>query len=326
MRRRDFVTLLGGSAIAWPLAVQAQQPAMPVIGLLSSASSKDYAPMIAAFRKSLGEAGYVEGQNVRVEYLWADDQYDRLPALAADLVRRQVNVIVAAATPAALAAKPATKTIPIVFAIGGDPVRTGLVDSLNRPGGNLTGAAHINVEIAPKRLELLHELMSSEKVIGLLVNKTNPVTKSVVADVQAAAVSLGLELKVMHARTDEDIDVALSSLPGMQVGALVIGTDPFFTSRSEKLGAMSLSLAIPAIYQYRAFTEAGGVMSYGGSITESYRHAGRYVGRILKGEKPGDLPVQLSTKVELFLNLKSAKTLGITVPLSLLGRADEVIE
>ena len=312
-------------AASWPLVARAQQSAMPVIGLLSSASSKDYAPMIAAFRKSLGEAGYIEGQNVSVEYLWADDQYDRLPALAADLVRRQVNVIVAAATPAALAAKPATKTIPIVFAIGGDPVRTGLVDSLNRPGGNLTGAAHINVETAPKRLELLHELMSAEKVIGLLVNKTNPVTESVVADVQAAAASLGLELKVMHARTDEDIDVALSSLPGVQVGALVIGTDPFFTSRSEKLGAMSLRLAIPAIYQYRAFAEAGGVMSYGGSITESYRHAGRYVGRILEGEKPGDLPVQLSTKVELF-SLKSARTLGITVPLSLLGRADEVIE
>ena len=326
MQRRDFIRLFGGMAASWPLVARAQHSAMPVIGLLSSASSKDYAPMIAAFRKSLGETGYVEGQNVGVEYLWADDQYDRLPTLAADLVRRQVNVIVAAATPAALAAKPATKTIPIVFAIGGDPVRTGLVDSLHRPGGNLTGAAHINVEIAPKRLELLHELMSAEKVIGLLVNKTNPVTESVVADVQAAAASLGLELKVMHARTDDDIDVALSSLPGMQVGALVIGTDPFFTSRSEKLGAMSLRLAIPAIYQYRAFAEAGGVMSYGGSITKSYRQAGRYVGRILKGEKPGDRPVQLSTKVELFLNLKSAKTLGITVPLSLLGRADEVIE
>ena len=208
MKRRDFIRLLGGTAASWPFVARAQQSAMPVIGLLSSASSKDYAPMIAAFWKSLGEAGYVEGQNVSVEYPWADDQYDRLPALAADLVRRQVNVIVAAATPAALAAKPATKTIPIVFAIGGDPVRTGLVDSLNRPGGNLTGAAHINVETAPKRLELLHELMSAEKVIGLLVNKTNPVVESVVADVQAAAASLGLELKVVHARNDEDVDAA----------------------------------------------------------------------------------------------------------------------
>jgi putative ABC transport system substrate-binding protein len=299
---------------------------MPVVGLLSSASSNDYAPMIAALRKSLSETGYVEGQNVTIEYRWADEQYDRLPALAADLVRRQVTLIVAASTPAALAAKPATKTIPIVFAIGGDPVRTGLVDSLSRPGGNLTGAAHINVETAPKRLELLHELVPTEKVIGLLINPTNPVAKSVTTDVQAAAGSLGLELKVVHARTDEELDTVFSSLPGMRVGALVIGTDPFFTSRSEKLGVMSLRLVVPAIYQYRAFAEAGGVMSYGGSITDSYYHAGLYVGRILKGEKPGDLPVQLSTKVELFLNLKSAKALGLNVPLSLLGRADEVIE
>jgi putative ABC transport system substrate-binding protein len=326
MQRRDFVRLFGGAAASWPLVARAQPPAMPAIGLLSSAGSKDYVPMIAAFRKSLGEAGFLEGQNVSIEYLWAEDQYERLPALAAELVRRQVNVIVAAATPAAVAVKPATSTIPIVFAIGGDPIRAGLVDSLSRPGGNLTGAAHINVEIAPKRLELLHELASADKVIGLLVNKSNPVTETVVADVHMAAASLGVEVRVVHARNDEDIEAAFSSFPEMQVRALVIGTDPFFTSRSEKLGAMSLRLAIPAIYQYRPFVEAGGVMSFGGSIIESYRHAGRYVGRILKGEKPGDLPVQLSTKLELFLNLKSAKTLGITVPLSLLGRADEVIE
>jgi putative tryptophan/tyrosine transport system substrate-binding protein len=329
MKRREFITLLGGTAaassVAWPLAVRAQQ-AMPVIGVLSSASSRDYVPMLAAFRKALGEAGYVEGQNLKIEYVWADEQYDRLPALAEDLVRRQVSLIVAATTPAALAAKPATSTIPIVFAIGGDPVRTGLVESLSRPGGNLTGAAHINVETAPKRLELMHELMPAAKVLGLLLNPTNPVAESVAAAVQAAAGSLGLELKVVHAHTDEDLDVVFASLPGMRVGALVIGTDPFFTSRSEKLGAMSLRLAIPAIYQYRTFAEAGGVMSYGGSITDSYRHAGLYAGRILKGEKPGDLPVQLSTKIELFLNLKTAKTLGLTVPLSLLGRADEVIE
>ena len=268
MQRRDLIRLFGGMAASWPLVARAQLSAMPVIGLLSSAGSKDYAPMIAAFLKSLGEAGFIEGQNVSIEYMWADDQYERLPGLAAELVRRQVNVIVAAATPAAVAAKPATKMIPIVFAIGGDPVRTGLVDSLSRPGGNLTGAAHINVEIVPKRLELLHELMSAEKVIGLLVNKTNPVTETVVADVQTAAASLGLEARVIHARNDEDIEAAFSSLPRMQVRALVIGTAPFFTSRSEKLGAMSLRLAIPAIYQYRAFVEAGGVMSYGGSITE----------------------------------------------------------
>jgi putative ABC transport system substrate-binding protein len=326
MRRREFITLIGGAVAAWPPLARAQQPTMPVIGLLSSASSHDYGPMIAAFRKSLGETGYVEGRNVTIEYLWADDQYDRLPALAADLVRRQVSVIVAASTPAALAAKPATKTIPIVFAIGGDPVRTGLVDSLSRPGGNVTGAAHINVETAPKRLELLHELAPAAKVMGLLVNPTNPLTESVVTAVQAASGSLGLELQVVHARADEDLEAVFASLPGMRVGALVIGTDPFFTSRVEKLGAMSLRRAMPTIYQYREFAAAGGVMSYGGSITASYYHAGLYVGRILKGEKPADLPVQLSTKVELFLNLKSAKELGLTVPLSLLGRADEVIE
>ena len=284
MNRRKFIAALGGAAIAWPFTARAQQ-AMPVIGLLSSASSHDYAPMIAAFRKSLGEAGFVEGQNVKIEYVWADEQYDRLPALAADLVRRRVNVIVAATTPAALALKPATVTIPIVFAIGGDPVRTGLVESLGHPGGNLTGAAHINVETAPKRLELLHELTPKEKVVGLLVNPTNPLAKSVVPAVQAAASSLELELKVVEARSDEEIDAVFASLPGMRVGALVIGTDPFFTSRAEKLGATSLRLAMPAIYQYREFTAAGGVMSYGGSIVDSYRHAGLYVGRILKGEK-----------------------------------------
>jgi putative tryptophan/tyrosine transport system substrate-binding protein len=285
MQRREFIAALGGTAIAWPFAARAQR-AMPVIGLLSSTSSRDYAPMIAAFRKSLGEAGFVEGQNVKIEYLWADEHYDRLPALAADLVRRQVNVIVAATTPAALALKPATATIPIVFAIGGDPVRTGLVDSLSRPGGNLTGAAHINVEIAPKRLELLHELMPKTKVAGLLVNPTNPLAKSVVPAVQAAAASLGLELQVVYARNDEELDAAFASLPGLRVGALVVGTDPFFTSQAEKLGATSLRLAMPAIYQYREFTAAGGVMSYGGSIVDSYHHAGLYVGRILKGEKP----------------------------------------
>jgi putative ABC transport system substrate-binding protein len=328
MKRREFITLLGGTAASsasWPLVTRAQQ-AIPVIGVLSSASSRGYLPMLAAFRKGLGEAGYVEGQNVKIEYAWADEQYDRLPALAAELVHRQVSLIVAATTPSALALKPATATIPIVFAIGGDPERTGLVSSLNRPGGNLTGAAHINVEIAPKRLELLHELLPAEKIIGLLVNPTNPLAESVSTGVKAAAITLGLQLHVVSAHTDEELDVVFASLPGMKVGALVIGTDPFFTSRAEKLGAMSLRLAMPAIYQYREFTAAGGVMSYGGSITDSYYHAGVYAGRILKGEKPGDLPVQLSTKVELFFNLKSAKALGLTAPLSLLGRADEVIE
>src|SRR3981081_1109100 len=273
MRRREFIRLVGGVAATLPLAARAQ-PSMPVIGLLSSASSNDYAPMIAAFRKSLSEAGYVEGRSVAIEYLWADDQYERLPALAVDLVRRQVTLCAAAPPPAALAVKSATKTIPIVFAIGGDPVRTGLVDSLSRPGGNLTGAAHINVGTAPKRLDLMHERMPNEKIAGLLVNPTNPLAKSVVLAVQAAASTLGLELQVVYARSDEELDAAFASLPGLGVGALVIGTEPFFTSRAEKLGATSLRLAMPAIYQYREFTVAGGVMSYGGSIVDSYRHAG----------------------------------------------------
>jgi putative ABC transport system substrate-binding protein len=325
MKRREFITLLGGTAAAWPLAARAQQPT-PVIGLLSSASSHAYEPMIAAFHKGLGETGYVEGRNATIEYLWAEDRYDRLPALAADLVRRKVNVILAASTPAALAAKPATATIPIVFAIGGDPVRTGLVDSLSRPGGNLTGAAHLNAELAPKRLELLHELMPGATVAALLVNPTNPTGDTVSKGVQTAADVLGLKLHVLHASTEQDIDAVFASLRETRAGGLVIGTDPFFTSHGEQLGALTLRHAMPAIYQYREFARAGGAMSYGGSITDSYYLAGRYTGRILKGEKPADLPVQLSTKVELFFNLKTAKALGLTVPLTLLGRADEVIE
>jgi len=325
MQRREFITLLGGTVAAWPHGARAQQ-AMPVIGVLSSASPRDYVPMMAAFRKGLGDGGYVEGQNVKIEYLWAEEQYERLPALAADLVRRQVNVIVASTTPAALALKPATATIPIVFAIGGDPERTRLVGSLSRPGANLTGAAHMSVEIAPKRLELLHELLPAEKIIGLLLNPANPSAESVSTDVKAAANALGLQLHVVQARTDQEIDAAFASLRGLKIGALVIGTDPLFTSRADRLGILSLQSKMPAIYQYRQFTAAGGVMSYGGRITDSYYHAGVYASRILKGEKPGDLPVQLSTRVELFFNLKTAKELAITVPLSLLGRADEVIE
>ncbi|HEX2363568.1 MAG TPA: ABC transporter substrate-binding protein [Bradyrhizobium sp.] len=324
MRRREFITLLGGTALM-PYVARAQQP-MPVIGLLSSASSLDYAPMIAAFKKSLAETGFVEERNVRIEYVWADEHYDRLPALAADLVGRPVNVIVAATTPAALALKPATTTIPIVFAIGGDPVRTGLVESLSRPGGNLTGAAHINVEIAPKRLELMHELLPSEKVMGLLLNPTNPLAASVSIEVTKAADALGIKLHVVQASDDQGIDRVFDELSGLQASALVIGTDPLFTSRAQKLAAQSLRSKMPSIYQYREFVDAGGLMSYGGSITDSYYHAGAYVGRILKGEKPADLPVQLSTKVEFFLNLRSAKQLGLSVPLSLTGRADEVIE
>jgi putative tryptophan/tyrosine transport system substrate-binding protein len=324
MKRREFFAAFG-AAVVLPFTVRAQQ-SMWVIGLLSSGSSYDYAPMIAALRKSLQTSGFVEGQNLKIEYVWADEQYDRLPALAADLVSRKVNVIVAVTTPAALALKPATVTLPIVFAIGGDPVRSGLVESLSRPGGNLTGAAHLSVETAPKRLELLHELMPGEKSVRLLVNPTNPLTESVISSVEATARQFALKLQVVRARNDEELDSVFASLAGSRVDGLVIGTDPFFTSRSERLGATSLRLALPAIYQYREFTSAGGLMSYGGSILDSYRQAGLYVGRILKGERPADLPVQLSTKVELFLNLRTANALGLTVPLPLIGRADEVIE
>ena len=296
MQRREFITVLSGAA-AWSLSAQAQQAAVPVIGLLSSASSHDYEPMIATFRKALGETGFIEGKNVRIEYRWADEHYDRLPALANDLVRDQVALILAASTPAALAAKPVTKTIPIVFAIGGDPVRTGLVESLSRPAGNLTGAAHINVETAPKRLELMHELLPAQELVGLLINPTNPLSESVAAEVRTAANSLRLKLQVVQAHTDAEINTVFESLSELKVGALVIGTDPFFTSRAEKLAVLSLSMKVPSIYQYRTFTEAGGIMSYGGSISDSYYHAGLYAGRILKGEKPADLPVQLTTKL-----------------------------
>jgi len=313
------------SSAWWPSASNAQK-AMPVVGWLSSASPHDYAPMVAEFRRGFTEAGYVEDRNVTIDYMWADGQYERLPALADELVRRRVNVIVAATTPAALALKPVTSTIPIVFAIGGDPVKTGLVSSLNQPGGNLTGAAHLNVEVAPKRLELLHEMIPTAKVAALLVNPINPLAESVSISVQAAASTLGVELHVLHASTDREIDRAFESLSQHEVHLLSIGTDPFFTGRGEQLGSLALRNAMPAIFQYRPFVAAGGLMSYGGDITRSYYQAGLYVGRILKGEKPSELPVQLSTKVELLLNLKAAKALGLAVPVSLLGRADEVIE
>jgi putative tryptophan/tyrosine transport system substrate-binding protein len=324
LRRRDFVTLMGGTVLM-PRPAFAQA-AMPVIGVLSSASSKDYLPGLTAFKNGLRESGYVEGQNVKIDYVFANEQYDRLPELATSLAHAGVSIIVAVATPAALALKSAITTIPVVFAISGDPVRTGLVESLNKPGGNFTGAAHMNVEIAPKRLELLHQLLPTEKVMGLLVNPTNPVTQSVSAEVKSAADALGIELQVIQARDDEGLDRALAALPGMKIGALVIGTDPFFTSRADKIGRVLLDVKVPAIYQYREFVAAGGLMSYSGNFTDSYHRAGVYVGRILKGEKPADLPVQLSTKVEFYFNLKSARQLGLSVPLSLTGLADEVIE
>jgi putative tryptophan/tyrosine transport system substrate-binding protein len=324
MRRRDFIAGVATTTAAWPLATRAQQPAMPVIGFLNGGSPDGFVPMVAAFREGLKETGDVEGQNLSIEFRWANGQYDRLPALAEDLIRRQVSVI-AANTPANLVAKAATSTIPIVFTTGSDPVELGLVASLDRPGGNVTGATQLNVEIAPKRLELAHELVPTATVIALLVNPTNSTQAAALTRAsQAAAKTLGLELVVLHASTETQLDDAFTSILQKRAGALVIGTDTFFNSHLERLGALAIRHSVPAIYAYRSFVSAGGLVSYSGSVTDSYRLTGGYAGRILKGERPADLPVQESTKVELVVNLKTAKALGLTIPLSLLGRADEV--
>jgi ABC-type uncharacterized transport system substrate-binding protein len=327
MRRRDFITLIGGAAAAWPLAAEAQQPTMPVIGFLNSASPDGYASNVAAFHQGLKEAGYIDGQNATIEYRWAENHYDRLPALAADLVQQKVTVIAATTTPAALAAKAATSTVPIVFTTGGDPIKLGLVASLRRPGGNVTGSTQLSVEVGPKRLELARELFPGATTFALLVNPANPLAATVSKDLEAVADTLGMRLHVLHASTEADFEAAFATAAQLRAAALVISTpEPWFGSHAAQLGALALRHSVPAIYFQREFAAAGGLMSYGGSVTETYRLAGLYAGRILKGEKPADLPVVQSAKVELILNLKTARALGITVPLPLSGRADEVIE
>ena len=326
MRRREFIKLLGGAATAWPLAAHAQQPTMLVIGFLNSGSPGPFTRNVAALREGLQEAGYVEGQNVAIEYRWAEGQSDRLPALAADLVRRQVVVIVAPDSASALAAKAASMTIPVIFLIGGDPVKLGLVATFNRPGGNITGVSVLFNTLVAKQLETLHEAVPQADLIGLLVNPTNPNAESDTRGVQAAANVLGQKLVVVKGSTESDLETVFVTLVQQRTGALVVSADPFFVSRLNKLVELAVHQTLPAIYPMRDFVTAGGLMSYGTSLADGYRQVGVYAGRILNGEKPADLPVQQSTKVEFIINLKTAKALGVTVPLSLLGRADEVIE
>jgi putative ABC transport system substrate-binding protein len=326
MRRREFITLLGGAA-AWPMAARGQQAAMPVIGFLSGGSPKTMMHQLAGFSEGLRAAGYVAGRNVTIEYRWNEGHNDRLPALAADLVHRQVSVIAAGGTPAALAAKAASATIPIAFYTAADPVELGLVPSLNRPSGNLTGVTSLSEELVAKRLELLHELLPTATLVAGLVNPTSPaLAERLSRNLQSAARALGLQLHLLQASTEHDFDTAIASLREVQASGLVIGTDAFFTSHSEQIAALTVRHAIPTIYQYRPFAAAGGLMSYGGDISEAYRLIGVYSGRLLKGDRPIDLPVQQSTKAELIVNLKTAKALGLELPPTLLALADEVIE
>jgi putative ABC transport system substrate-binding protein len=325
MRRRELIKLIAGAAAAYPFAAPAQQKT-PLVGVLVSTSADAYASRIAFVRQGLSETGYVEGRNVALEYRWAENQYHRLPELAADLVRRQVDVIVAITTVAAVAAKSATTTIPIVFEAGGDPVALKLVTSLNRPGGNLTGVSLLNVELGAKRLELLHEVVPAAKIAGLLINPGAPNAETLSKGVQAAAERLGIKLHLLHATGENDFEPIFAKLRAVGAGALMIGTDPLFNTGSERLAELSIRYAMPTIYQYRAFAAAGGLLSYGGSSTEPFRQVGIYTGRVLKGEKPAELPIQQSSKVELIINLKTAKALGLIIPTPIIGRADEVIE
>jgi putative tryptophan/tyrosine transport system substrate-binding protein len=327
MRRRELITLISGAAVVWSLVARAQQSTIPVIGFLGGESPDLYPDLLRALRQGLKETGFVEGQNLTIEYRWAEGHNDRLSALASDLVRRQVAAIVAAGTPATLAARAATTTIPIVFFVAGDPVELGLVASLNRPGGNLTGTTSLTLEVATKWLELLHELMPMTSAFALLIKPTSPALASIQSrELQTAARNLGLQVHLLEASTDRDLDAAFARLVQLRSGGLVISSDSFLERRSEQLAALARRYAVPAICGFREFAMAGGLMSYGASITDAFRWIGVYTGRVLKGEKPADLPVQQATKIELVINLEAAKALALSVPLPMLGRADEVIE
>jgi putative ABC transport system substrate-binding protein len=327
MQRREFITLIGGAAAAWPLTARAQQPAIPVVGFLGTGSLETDAYRVAAVRQGLSEAGYVEGRNVAFEYRWAEDRYDRLPTLAADLVRREVAVFVAiGGITSAIAAKSATATIPIVFEIGGDPIKSGLVASLNRPGGNITGVSFLTGTLVAKQFEVLHETVPKAGLVGFLVNPTIADAETQTKNALAAAASVGQKLLVVQAHTDSELEAAFVTLVQQSVGALVVGADPFFLIQRDKIVELAARQKLPTIYFLREFVSAGGLMSYGTSITEAFRIVGLYVSRILKGEKPAELPVQETTKVELVVNLKAANALGVTIPLPILNRADEVIE
>jgi putative tryptophan/tyrosine transport system substrate-binding protein len=328
MRRREFIILIGGTATVWSVSSRAQQPPKSIIGFLGSESPDAWAGRLQELHRGLSELGFIEGQNLSIEYRWAQGRNERLPSMAADLVREQVRVIISpGSTPAALAAQAATKTIPIVFEIASDPVELGLVSGLNKPGANVTGVTTLNLEIGPKRLELLHNVIPSASVIGLLINPTNPrLAEQNIKSIQAAGRTFGLEMHVLQASTEDEFGTAFEELKKIKAGGLMIAADPFFSSHVKQLAALSIRHTVPSVYQFREFAAAGGLLSYGTSFTKSFRTVGNYAGRILKGEKPADLPVQQATAVELIINQRTAEAMGIAMPQALISRADEVIE